>query len=146
VDGQTPESWSGILAQFADANIYQTWAYGAVRWGPRNLSHLVVRREGQTVAAAQMRIVRLPLVPAGIAYLRWGPMCQLTGSVLDPSLVVEVVSALRQEYVERAAWRSKSFLTLSLAPTELLSFDRPSAGQDCIPNSHLGATKRFSWT
>ena len=71
VDGQTAETWSGILAQFADANIYQSWAYGAVRWSGRNLSHLVIRQNGRILAAAQLRIARLPLLPAGVAYLRW---------------------------------------------------------------------------
>ena len=68
VDGMTPESWSDVLRQFSDANVYQTWAYGAVQWGADQLSHLVLRQSGRLVAAAQLRIVRLPFVRAGLAY------------------------------------------------------------------------------
>jgi len=100
VDGCTPEGWCNLLLEFEDANIYQTWAYGAVRWRSRNLSHLVIRKDGEIVAAAQLRIARLPLVPAGIAYLRWGPMCERKGRPFDPDTVAAMVAHLRQEYVE----------------------------------------------
>ena len=39
--------WSQMLDLFDDANIYQTWSYGAVRWGRKNLSHLVLKRNGE---------------------------------------------------------------------------------------------------
>ena len=131
VDGQTPQSWSGILAQFADANIYQTWAYGAVRWNPRNLSHLVIRREGQVLAAAQLRIARVPLIPAGVAYLRWGPMCQITGSVLDHVLVIETISALQQEYMKRRG------LALQVTPCAFSGSDRAAAFRSAFGRSGL---------
>jgi lipid II:glycine glycyltransferase (peptidoglycan interpeptide bridge formation enzyme) len=110
VDGQTAETWSAILEQFADANIYQTWAYGAVRWGIRNLSHLVIRQDGQVMAAAQLRIVRLPLLPAGVAYLRWGPLVNRVGQTLDPSIVGEMLKWLREEFCQRRG------LTLQVVP------------------------------
>ncbi len=110
VDGQTAETWSAILEQFADANIYQTWAYGAVRWGIRNLSHLVIRQDGQVIAAAQLRIVRLPLLPAGVAYLRWGPLVNRVGQTLDPSIVGEMLKWLREEFCQRRG------LTLQVIP------------------------------
>ena len=39
VDRATPAEWSAMLDLFDDANLYQTWSYGAVRWGRKNLSH-----------------------------------------------------------------------------------------------------------
>ncbi|MCE9614622.1 MAG: peptidoglycan bridge formation glycyltransferase FemA/FemB family protein [Lentisphaerae bacterium] len=110
VDGQTSESWGAILSQFADASIYQTWAYGAIRWGHRNLSHVVMIRNGQVLAAAQLRIARIPLLPAGIAYLRWGPLCQRNGQPLDPEIVSAMVVSLRDEYCKRRG------LTLQVVP------------------------------
>ena len=101
VDGQSPESWNNILAQFSDASIYQSWAYGAVRWGERNLSHLVLHQDGQVQAAAQLRIVRLPLLPGGIAYLRWGPLCHAHGQPPFSDVVMEMASRLCAEYVVR---------------------------------------------
>ena len=86
IDGQTAEAWDGILAQFDDASIYQTWAYGAVRWGCNNLSHLILQRGDSILAAAQLRIVRVPFLPGGIAYVRWGPLWQLRNEAKDPSV------------------------------------------------------------
>ena len=40
VDRATPADWSAMLDLFEDANLYQTWSYGEVRWGGKNLSHL----------------------------------------------------------------------------------------------------------
>jgi lipid II:glycine glycyltransferase (peptidoglycan interpeptide bridge formation enzyme) len=131
VDGQTPESWSAVLAQFTDANFYQTWAYGAVRWGSHNLSHLVIRRQGQVVAAAQLRIARLPLIPAGVAYLRWGPVCQVGGSTLDPTLVTETISALLQEYVKHRG------LALQVIPHAFSGSNRAAAVQSAFNQSLL---------
>jgi lipid II:glycine glycyltransferase (peptidoglycan interpeptide bridge formation enzyme) len=131
VDGQTPESWSAILAQFDDANIYQSWAYGAVRWGARGLSHLVLRRDGQILGAAQVRIARVPLIPAGLAYLRWGPMCQSKGRPLDPAVVAEMVASLRQEYVNRRG------LVLQIIPHAFSGTERAAAFQSALSQSGL---------
>ena len=138
VDGQTRESWSDILAQFADASIYQTWAYGAVRWGARNLSHLVMRRDGQIVAAAQLRIARLPLLPAGIAYLRWGPLCHRKGQALDPVIVVEMVACLREEYCVRRG------LTLQVIPNAYPGDPRGVAYEEALARSVLRPEPRGS--
>ncbi len=98
VDGQTPGSWAAVLDQFADASIYQTWAYGAVRWGEANLSHLVMSCEGRPLAAAQLRVMRLPVLPTGVAYLRWGPMCHGKNQRPDPAVVEKMLVCLREEY------------------------------------------------
>jgi hypothetical protein len=130
VDGQTPESWSGILASFADASIYQSWAYGAVRWGERNLSHVVLRRDGEVVAAAQLRIARLPLVPAGLAYLRWGQF-ERRGSPFDSAVVAEMVRCLRQEYVDRRG------LALQIIPPAYCEGDHAAAFCSALEKSGL---------
>ena len=44
VDRATSAEWSEMLDLFDDANIYQTSAYGEVRWGEKNLSRLVLKR------------------------------------------------------------------------------------------------------
>lgn len=101
VDGQTAASWDEIIGHFSDANIYQTWACGAVRWGGKNLSHLVLRRNGKPLAAAQLRILRVPLVPAGMAYARWAPLFHLRDGIADPAVVEMMLGCLREEYCER---------------------------------------------
>ena len=110
VDDISEAEWDSLLRDFADANLYQTWAYGAERWGEKNLSHLVLRRGSTVVAAAQVRLARLPVVPAGIAYLRWGPMWQRRGERADPVVFRAMASALHREYVEARG------LTLQVIP------------------------------
>jgi hypothetical protein len=100
-DQVTEPEWNSLLNGFADANIYQTWAYGAVSWGEKQLSHLVLRRDGVPVAVAQLRLVRVPVVGSGIAYLRWGPVCVPRNSPWEPSVWTAMTKALIQEYVVR---------------------------------------------
>lgn len=101
VDGQTADSWDGLIRGFEDASIYQTYAYGAVRWGARNLSHLVMSKGGKALAAAQLRIVRTPVLPVGVAYARWGPLCQVRGGAADPEVLEEMLERMRGEYCGR---------------------------------------------
>jgi len=92
------EIWSRILLEFDDANIYQTWSYGALHWGEKSLSHLLLKKGSEIVAAAQTRIVKLPFVPVGIAYIRWGGMWQRKDRPRDPDIFRRMILALRQEY------------------------------------------------
>src|SRR5579864_788021 len=100
-DNVSESDWSALLDRFLDANIYQTWAYGSVRWGSKNLSHLILKQAGEVVAIAQLRIVRPTKFKLGIAYLRWGPLCQPRGRALDLSSIQAMADALRAEYVEK---------------------------------------------
>jgi lipid II:glycine glycyltransferase (peptidoglycan interpeptide bridge formation enzyme) len=101
VDSSTPSEWSEMLDLFNDANIYQTWSYGLVRWGAKNLSHLVVKRNGEVVGMAQVRIIRPTRFKFGMAYLRWGPVCERRGSPLDPEVLNYMSRALEEEYVDK---------------------------------------------
>ena len=90
-----------MLAHFSDANLYQTWSYGAVRWGAGNLSHMVLKREGEVVALAQLRIVQPTSLKAGMAYLRWGPMVHRAASAIDSEVFFRIAGALHTEYVQK---------------------------------------------
>jgi hypothetical protein len=79
VDNFGKDSWSEIVGNFDDANIYQTWSYDAVRYGRENISHMVLKKNGSIVAASQARIVKIPLINAGIVYIRWGPLWRMRG-------------------------------------------------------------------
>lgn len=109
-------AWSSVLLEFDDANIYQTWQYGSVTAGEPNLEHLTLRRGGEIVALAQVRITRLPLLPIGVAYVRWGPLWRKSGTA-DVEVLRQAVRALRNEYVCRRR------LALRLFP--MLYSDRP---------------------
>ncbi|MGB8579192.1 MAG: peptidoglycan bridge formation glycyltransferase FemA/FemB family protein [Candidatus Sulfotelmatobacter sp.] len=126
VDRATSEEWSGMLDGFEDANIYQTWSYGAVRWGRKNLSHLVLKRDGDVVAVAQLRIVRPTKLNFGMAYLRWGPLCHRRGRGLDAEVIVAMAQALREEYV------GKRRLLLRILPNAFMGTQRGALFQSAF--------------
>lgn len=101
VDKVSESDWCGLLDRFEDANIYQSWSFGSVHWGTKELSHLVLKRDGKVVAIAQLRIFRLSSVGQWTAYLMWGPLCHLCGQELDLSAVRAMAAALREEFVEK---------------------------------------------
>jgi hypothetical protein len=97
VDAVDESAWSGLLEQFDDANLYQTWSYDEVRAGRANISQMVLKKDGAVAAVAQARIMKLPVVNAGIAYVRWGPVWQ-QGSESDTEIFRQAIRALRNEY------------------------------------------------
>lgn len=101
IDGVVESEWAGFVDRFQDANIYQTWSYGAIRWGEKHLSHLVLRRNDEVVAIAQLRIIRFSVFRSGVAYLRWGPLCHLRGREFEPEIFHRVAVALHEEYVRK---------------------------------------------
>lgn len=122
VDRTTPVEWLQMLDLFNDANIYQTWSYGKVRWGD-NLSHLVLKRGGEVLAIAQLRIVRPTSFKFGMAYLRWGPLCERRGRPLDPEVLLRMARALEAEYV------GKRKLFLRIIPNAFAGSPRAAAVQ-----------------
>lgn len=101
VDQSGEQDWNELVSGFDDASVYQTWAYGSIHWGRHQLSHLVLRQDATCVAAAQVRIVRLPLLNRGVAYVRWGPLWRSRGTPTDPSLFHAILEALKNEYAVR---------------------------------------------
>ena len=101
IDNAGKGSWNNVIERFNDASIYQAWSYEAMKSGEKNLSHLVLKRDGAIVAAAQVRITRLPMTRIGAAYVRWGPMWQLRGSEPDLEVFEQALRALRNEYACR---------------------------------------------
>jgi hypothetical protein len=120
IDSIAPAEWSELLGRFADANLYQTWNYGSIRWGEKNLSHLVLRRLGEVVGMAQVRIICPRLIKRGVAYLRWGPLCQLRGQELEFEPTRQMALALHEEYVR------KRRLFLRILPNAFVNSPRAS--------------------
>jgi lipid II:glycine glycyltransferase (peptidoglycan interpeptide bridge formation enzyme) len=101
VDAVDEAVWYQILAEFDDASIYQTWAYEEARAGRESISHIVLRKDGALLAAAQARIAKLPLLGAGIAYVRWGPMWRSKSRETRGDAFRQAIRALRNEYACR---------------------------------------------
>jgi hypothetical protein len=110
VDRVDERAWASTVDGFADSSIYQTWPYEAVKTGDGKLTHLVLRTGSDAAAAVQARVVRLPVVPLGIAYVMWGPMCQPRSGAGADDLLRETLRAMRDEYVGRRG------LSLRLVP------------------------------
>lgn len=97
-DAIDEQGWCQALQTFDDANIYQTWSYAHVTSGRHNMSHLVLRKDGELVAMVQARIARLPTINAGIAYVRWGPLWRRTGLADPGDTFRQIIRALRNEF------------------------------------------------
>lgn len=109
IDTVDEATWSHLLQEFDDANIYQTWSYGAVISGRRNVSHLILKKKGEVAAIAQARIAKLPFVSIGIAYVRWGPLWRRAGIEADFQIFIQAVRALRNEFVCRRGFVLRLF-------------------------------------
>lgn len=95
------QEWDNNLNPFSDSNIYQTWSYDTIRCGEDNISHMVLQGDGKTVAVAQARLMRIPILGLGAAYLRWAPVWQPRNQIPDPIVFQQALRALRNEYVCR---------------------------------------------
>ena len=102
VDQVNEGQWSSIIDLFSDASLYQTWAYGATLWNESELSHLVIRDEaGELAAAVQVRIIKIPVIGCGVAYIRWGPLCHRKGMEWNKEAWTAIMDAVVDEYYRR---------------------------------------------
>jgi hypothetical protein len=93
--------WYNIIQKFEDANLYQTSSYDALGSGLNTYSHLLLKKGNEIVAAVQTRIVQLPIIKTGMAYLFQGPMWRRNGVPEDPEIFRQMIRALRNEYSRR---------------------------------------------
>jgi peptidoglycan biosynthesis/recognition FemAB-like protein len=101
VDSVNEIDWQNLFNNFSDANIYQTWPFGVARSGRAGVSHLVVRQGSRVVAVAQARLVLVPALNLGIAYIFWGPLWRRRARATDLETFRRALRALRIEYVAR---------------------------------------------
>jgi len=126
IDRVSPLEWGRLLNQFDDANLYQTYSYGCIRWGAKNLSHLVLKKGHDVVAIAQLRILRPTALKLGIAYVRWGPLCMRTGTTDNWEVISRIVQAMEEEYVHNRG------LVLRIMPNAFLGSTRGHAMTEAL--------------
>ena len=124
IDSANEAAWNELIALFNDASLNQTWAFGAVKTGERNLSRLILRYQNEIVAAAQVRVKTIPLVGFGAAYVSWGPMWMRRDREPMAENFRQAIRALRNEYV------AKRGLCLRLYP--LVFDDNPFALREIL--------------
>ena len=101
VDRIAKHSWHMLLLGFDDATFYQTWSYGERLWSNKGLSHGILRYNDNVVSAAQLRVMKLPGLKTGAAYLNWGPLWESRDRARNQTHLGNVIRALRNEYVEK---------------------------------------------
>jgi len=99
IDNISRVDWSKILLQFDDANLYQTWEYGAAKWGEKNLVHLILKKSGEISAAAQIWYREVPVLGGGFAHVSMGPLWRIRGKGINFDNIQNMVRALHQEFV-----------------------------------------------
>jgi len=95
--------WNSLLSGFRDSTVFQTWEYGVCTWGEGNLSHAVLKRGEQTLAAAQIRVWnRVPgLKFASVVH---GPLWRVNGCPDDTGALVLMLRALVREYEQKRGY------------------------------------------
>lgn len=101
VDCVNSNEWNNILQGFKDASLDQTWAYGKTRWGEKNLSHLIIKKGNNVIGASQLRIIKIALINAGIAYVANGPIWQRKGEKPNINNLRQILKALKFEYADK---------------------------------------------
>jgi len=102
--------WTTTLQLFSDASLYQTYDFAAIHWNEKQLSHLICRKNDDIIAAAQVRTIKFPILPIGIAYVRYGPLWKMRDRIPDHNNFSIAIKSLIHEFC-----REKGFL-LKLLP------------------------------
>jgi hypothetical protein len=95
-------AWDAMAASFADATFEQTAAYLAPRYsGDRLLGLLLRDGAGDVVACALAVLVVLPVLGAGLAYVKFGPLWRPAGQPAAAGRLVAMLRAIRMEICGR---------------------------------------------
>lgn len=89
--------WDQKLAEFSDANIYQSWAYAKVYYREKKI-RMALYHENDLVAIALVRSLPLPYIRAGFTYIPMGPVWQKKGCNPDWKVFEAMVSAIKGEF------------------------------------------------
>lgn len=113
IDNVDKNLWSELLTKFNDASIYQTWSYGAVLYGEKNLSHFILKKDSDVIAIAQVGIRKIPALLTGIANIHWGPLWRKKDIEENSDNFFYTINTLKNEYVV------KRQLLLRIWPNEI---------------------------
>jgi hypothetical protein len=94
-------SWHDVLVSFDDANIWQSWAYGAARWDADGIEHARLCQGKTVLAATQLALPKVPILGRPVAYARWGPVWRRGGAPFDLEICQRFLQELREHYALR---------------------------------------------
>ncbi len=95
------DEWDWFAARFDDVRQEQIASFNGVRWHGAGLEYLIVERDGREVAGAVVVMFNVPHTSRGIAFVKWGPLWQLSGHRRDPENLRCALRLIRREYGER---------------------------------------------
>jgi hypothetical protein len=131
-------NWYGCIAEFKDANLYQVWHDGASGGRFGSADRVALTRGGVLIGAAEVRLMRLPLLRGGLAYVLWGPLSRRVEDA-NPAAFRQAVRALREEYAGRRG------MVLRINPRLVVEEDgaciQTLADEGFSPVSHVRATR-----
>jgi hypothetical protein len=96
------DDWTGIISDFQDLNLVQTWEYGEakVRTGPWKVERSVFLDGDRIVGACQAMVRVLPLLGRGLVWINRGPLWRRLQEGPDVSVLSAMLVELRQCWVE----------------------------------------------
>jgi len=92
-------NWDRLVTPFLDGCLEQSAAYMAPRWGMDRLCGLLLREvpANEIAAAALAVIFTLPVLSAGLAYVKFGPLWR-ANSLADVAVLRAMLQALKNEF------------------------------------------------
>ena len=104
IDNIDQNAWDNLLTQFDEATIYQSWCFAARSGKDSNASHIIMKEEERIVGCCQITLKRLPLLPIGIAGIKWGPLCIKTENAFNPDLLLYSIQVIKEEYAVKRGY------------------------------------------
>jgi lipid II:glycine glycyltransferase (peptidoglycan interpeptide bridge formation enzyme) len=115
IDSVSNDEWDTNLKFFNDASIYQSSSYGVIRWRQNNLSRIILKKDNEIVSMAQVRIIKVPIINRGIAYITYGPMWRTKNKENNKDDLYFMLEKIIEEYAV------KRKLLIQIRPNYLLS-------------------------
>ncbi len=96
------DDWNGIISDFQDLNLVQTWEYGEakVRTGSWKVERSVFKDGDRIVGVCQAMVRVLPLLRRGLVWINRGPLWRRLQEGPDISLLSAMLVKLRRYWVE----------------------------------------------
>ncbi len=124
IDQISKRDWQSNIKRFDDATIMQTWDFAEIIAKAQlgYVSRMVLYRNRKITAMAQVRIISLPFISVGVAYIIYGPLWKRIGEKRDYKNFKAVFKALYEEY----AVKQKLFLRIR---PNIVSDEKQTANQ-----------------
>jgi len=115
--GVDKEQWSNLLTEFDDATIYQTWSFGVMRSRGNDVTHVILKNDGEILAICQVCIKKFPFLGTGTADVPRGPLWRKKGGRSSFEGLHCMVGILKDEFAVKRS------LMLMISPDEIDSGD-----------------------